>query len=287
MNNARRLLIAFVLSVFYGSMPMAMASDTADSSFNFQDAATVTEGVAQITAALKAQGMQIVRVIDHAAAAAELSLPLRPTTVILFTDPKVDTRLIQRSQTTAIDLPQKILVWEAASGEIQLSYNPSGYLADRHRIVPRDQLLRRVTERLSQFGPVEDGLVSVESRQSVEATVVTLRTLLAESGFGVLPTIDHQAIAQTAHQRRLRPTQLLIFGNPTVGTRLMQNRQTIGIDLPLKFLIWEDRQGKVFITYNDPQFIGSRHNIQGLDEILANIARALANFASQTAQPAP
>jgi uncharacterized protein (DUF302 family) len=287
MNSYRKLLIPFVFfGLFQGSVTRVAASDTPDPPFNLQDAATVAEAVAQITAALEDQDLDIVGVIDHAAAAAGVGLVLRPTTVILFTDPDLDTQLIRRSQTIGIDLPQKILVWEDAAGEIRLSYNPPGYLADRHGIVPRDSLLRRVGERLGQFGTLEDGLMSIESLQSVEATIATLRNLLTQARFGLLPTIDHQAIAEEA-DRRLRPAQLLIFGNPAVGTQLMQNQQAIGIDLPLKYLVWEDRQGRVFISYNDPRFIGARHNIQGLGNVLGNIANALANFANQAAQPAP
>jgi uncharacterized protein (DUF302 family) len=81
----------------------------------------------------------------------------------------------------------------------------------------------------------------------------------------------------------LRPTELVIFGNPKVGTPLMQCKQTVAIDLPQKMLIWEDESGLVWISYNEPQYISDRHNIQGCDENIGKIKTALSNFANSAA----
>jgi uncharacterized protein (DUF302 family) len=94
--------------------------------------------------------------------------------------------------------------------------------------------------------------------------------------------VDHAAIAAN-EGRFLLPTQLVIFGNPRVGTLLMQNEQTIGIDLPLKILVWQARDGRVFTTYNDPQFIARRHNVDGADTILTGIANTLKNLTTAAA----
>jgi uncharacterized protein (DUF302 family) len=110
----------------------------------------------------------------------------------------------------------------------------------------------------------------VQSTRSVDDTIATLQAELQQRGFAVRPVTDHSAEPERGH-KRVRSTKLLIFGNPRAGTLLMQNRQTIGIDLPMKFLVWEDRGGQVFITYNDIVFIARRHGIEGLDPLLSTI----------------
>jgi uncharacterized protein (DUF302 family) len=98
----------------------------------------------------------------------------------------------------------------------------------------------------------------------------------------VFARIDHAAGAAKAG-KSLPPTELVIFGNPKVGTPLMLCSRSIAIDLPQKALIWEDASGAVWISYNDPQFLKLRHNTQGCDPVLGKIATALANFANKAA----
>ena len=73
---------------------------------------------------------------------------------------------------------------------------------------------------------------------------------------------------------------MLIFGNPKVGTPLMQCSPSIAIDLPQKALIWQDKRGQVWLAYNDPKFLALRHDVSGCDEVLAKVATALGNFAA-------
>ena len=79
---------------------------------------------------------------------------------------------------------------------------------------------------------------------------------------------------------KLRPTELLIFGNPKLGTHFFTSNQTAGIDLPMKALAWEDKNGQVWLTYNDPKYIARRHGIKDRDEIVVKMSRALGKFAS-------
>lgn len=125
----------------------------------------------------------------------------------------------------------------------------------------------------------DDGLVTIESSHSVDETFNRLRTAIENSdALTVIATVDHAANAQNAGMQ-LPPTRLIIFGNPNLGTPLMQSSRTIGIDLPQKFLVWEDMGGQVFITYNDPAYLSRRHGIGGQDEILEQISTALRNLA--------
>lgn len=254
-------------------------SSRAGGGFAIEDAASVSEAVAEITSTLERQGFEIVAVIDHAANAAGVGRELRPTTVILARDPRSDLRLLRRGQTLGIDLPLKFLVWEDEVGEIRLKFNDVGYLTDRHDIRLRDFQLRRLDRVMEQFGGLDRGLLSIESAQSVAATVAVLRGVLEAAGFAIPVVIDYRADSGRSGLY-LRPTTLMIFGNPNVGTQLMQNRQEIGLDLPQKFLVWENWKGEVQIAWNDPAFVAQRAGVQGLETLLSNIANALANFAA-------
>ncbi|MDG4881401.1 DUF302 domain-containing protein [Mesorhizobium sp. WSM4884] len=105
-----------------------------------------------------------------------------------------------------------------------------------------------------------DGLVSVESRFGVAETIDRLVDTITCAGLRVFARIDHAA---GAHEigAALRPTELLIFGHPKGGTPLMQDRQLAGIDLPVKALAWEDAQGKVWLSYNEAQWLAERHGL--------------------------
>ena len=104
----------------------------------------------------------------------------------------------------------------------------------------------------------EDGLVTKASKFSVKKTLDRLETNLQGKKITVFARIDHAAGASSVAMP-LKATELLIFGNPKVGTRLMRSNQTIGIDLPLKILVWQDAGGNVWLTYNDPSWLARRH----------------------------
>jgi len=119
------------------------------------------------------------------------------------------------------------------------------------------------------------GLVSIRSRNAVKGTVDRLEASLKAKGITVFARIDHAAGA-AAIGMPLRLTELLIFGSPIAGTPLMQVDQTIGIDLPLKALVWEEASGGVWIAYNDPAWVAVRH---GLRHDTADAVHAMAGVA--------
>lgn len=128
-----------------------------------------------------------------------------------------------------------------------------------------------------------DGLIAVKSSHDVKATADKLESVLKEKGMTVMARIDHQQGAEKAGLE-LRATEVVIFGNPKVGTPLMQCAQSVAIDLPQKALIWEDANGDVWLGYNDPQYLKSRHGLEGCDEVLEKISGALGNFAEAATQ---
>ena len=116
-----------------------------------------------------------------------------------------------------------------------------------------------------------NGLVTIESRHSVDETVQKLKQILDSKGVKLFTVIDHSGAAEDAGMH-MPPTKLLVFGNPKAGTPLMIASPTIAIDLPLKLLVWEDSAGTVRISYNDPAYLQARHGLP--TELAKNIAAA-------------
>ena len=122
-----------------------------------------------------------------------------------------------------------------------------------------------------------DGMIRKQSAHGVYATIDRLKTILEEKGLTIFADIDHSAGAKRAGLE-LRPTRMLIFGNPKLGTPLMQASASTAIDLPQKAVAFRDAEGKVWLVYNDPGYLKSRHGIEGRDEVLKKITGALGNF---------
>lgn len=127
------------------------------------------------------------------------------------------------------------------------------------------------------------GMKTVKSVHSVADTLTKLEGILASKGMTVFARINHAEGAEKAGME-LRPTEVLIFGNPKVGTPLMQCSQTIAIDLPQKMLAWEAEDGTVWLGYNNPVYLKGRHDTEGCDEVFKKVSGALSNFAKAASQ---
>ncbi|NJM97677.1 MAG: DUF302 domain-containing protein [Phormidesmis sp. RL_2_1] len=129
------------------------------------------------------------------------------------------------------------------------------------------------------------GLVIKPSPHSVLETESRFVSILEEKGLNVLTTVDHAQNAEGAGLT-LRPTRVVLFGNPQLGTPLMQCNQSIAIDLPQKMLIWEDESGQVQIAYNDPRYLGGRHRLGECgNDVIKQIASALDTFSNGAISP--
>ncbi len=129
------------------------------------------------------------------------------------------------------------------------------------------------------FAQVDSGLVTFESAYTIDETQAKLEVAIENAGLKIVLVLNHAENASNVGLD-LRPTRLVLFGNPNVGTPLMQDAQTVAIDLPQKMLIWEDNQGRVFVSYNDPMYLKTRHDIEDQDQRLNNISGALQNLAT-------
>ena len=123
-----------------------------------------------------------------------------------------------------------------------------------------------------------EGVVTVQSQHGIKMTGDKLVMALKNKGMTIFNRIDHAA-GGAGVGLTIRPTELIIFGNPMLGTLLMQCAQTTAIDLPMKALIYENDKGQVLLSYNDPGYLKSRHQIAGCEKPLAKVTQALANFA--------
>ena len=128
-----------------------------------------------------------------------------------------------------------------------------------------------------------DGMIAIKSAHSVKDTITKFETVAKERGLHIFARIDHAAGAQKIG-KTLRPTELLIFGNPQGGTPLMECAQTAGIDLPLKALAWQDASGQVWLGYNDPQFLAARHGAKDCGPVAAGLRNALDGLAGAATQ---
>ena len=134
-----------------------------------------------------------------------------------------------------------------------------------------------------QAASAADGLLAIKSPHSAQATMNRLEAVVKERGLTVFARIDHAAGAAKVG-KNLRPTELLIFGNPQGGTPLMECAQTLGIDLPLKALVWEDTAGQVWLGTNDSMYLAKRHEVPAC-AAAANVAKAVAGLAAAAVAP--
>ena len=128
------------------------------------------------------------------------------------------------------------------------------------------------------------GMVIQPSAHDAATTMARLETAVTTKGFAVVARINH-ADAATKVGKRLRPTELIIFGNPKVGTALMQSEQTVGLDLPIRVLVWEAEDGTVSLGYNDPAYLTERHGIGDRQAVIDKMSAALAGLARAATAP--
>jgi uncharacterized protein (DUF302 family) len=116
---------------------------------------------------------------------------------------------------------------------------------------------------------MDNGIVNHPSNHSVDQTVERFQEILRSKGITLFALIDHSGEAEKVGMK-MPPTKLLVFGSPKAGTPLMLAAPTIALDLPLKILIWEDGQGKVWLSHNSPEYLTKRHNLP--QDLVKNIA---------------
>ena len=130
-----------------------------------------------------------------------------------------------------------------------------------------------------------EGLLSIRSRFGPKETMDRLEAAIRAQGMKIFARIDHAAGASEAGLE-LRPTEVIIFGNARGGTPLMQSVQTIGIDLPLKALVWEDASGTTWLSYNEPSWIAQRYGVANAEPVVSKMSAALSAMSRKATENA-
>lgn len=261
----------------------------------FQSALSINDSYSNLKTALEDnENIRIVQELNHSQNAASVDMDLEPTQIIFFGNPNLGTPLMQENQLAGLDLPQKVLFYEEEE-EVFAVYNSTEYLASRYG-VGEVESLSQISGALSnlvgkaveaeaeltedQNVDLHEGIENVESNNDFETTYDNLKlSIEANENISVVAELDHQQNAENAGME-LRPTRVIMFGNPNLGTPLMQSKRSIGVDLPQKMLVWEDEDGTVHISYNDPTFLKDKHHLEGNEEQIEQISRALEMLAS-------
>ena len=236
------------------------------------------------------QAISILAEIDHSANARAVGRVLNPTKIVFFGNPVLGTPLMQKNQLAGLDLPQKVLFFENNDALVYAMYNAVAYLNSRYELLdistlePLSSALENLTNTATNaevqragnlIVETREGIITIESNRNFEQTYSNLENAISsDEKLQIFVQLDHQANAESVGME-LRPTKLIIFGSPNLETPLMQNSQTAGLDLPLKMLIWEDQDGSVKISYNDPLYLQRRHGINGNETQLQQIATIL------------
>jgi len=262
----------------------------------------VAETAQRVQDALAEAGM-VTATVDHQANAESVGAELRPTTLVIGGAPMAGTPLMLEDQRAGMDLPQKYLSWEDESGQVWLGYNSAEYVAAQAGIDTGSEALAGLMEgsagvaagasgtaaAASEGAPVvvyENYLVEQVSDVSVEEAIARYQGAFTAAGLMSPGTVDHQGGAESIGAE-LRPTQVTYAGNPELGTPLIAARQTMGIDLPTRFLAWQDENGTVNVGHVDINVLAERHGVTGVDDVLAMVEMGTGNLTSAAAGEDP
>ena len=257
---------------------------------------SVAEATTELEAILnQSQASCIVAKIDHQANAASVDQYLRPTTVVLFGNPTLGTPLMQSNPLTGLDLPQRIVIYENEHGDTHIDFRKSDYLRARYSLNGVDDQLETMSNAMSSLArksigteiaissgaipDAEEGIVKIKSNNSFSSTCDKLISSIEHAEqLKLITTLDHSTNAERAGMS-LAPSRVVVFGNPSVGTKLMQSSQSIGLDLPLSMLIYQDHNNDVVIAFNDPVFMAERYGITDQNEVISSMSNGLETLA--------
>lgn len=256
--------------------------------------ANVDDGVAMVRAKLEKEGFEIVVVIDHARGAGTANVIFPPNVIIVARPPKdIERDILKTSKTIGIELPLKFHVYEDEDGKVRLGTNSIGYLYDRHDVKPANNAARLIDKFNEQFGKEERGLITIQSHRTLEDTVSALQeAILRVPGIRLPFVVDLGAKRSSDDNHGNRDERnggqqpsaekgpvVIGFGNPEGATPLViQAERRIGIDLPLKFLVWYGDNGEVNVTTNDFRYIADRHNLKQYDEFVSIVMKDVLGF---------
>ena len=231
--------------------------------------------------------------INHTLNAQSTGLEIRNTRLILFNDLSSATSLIKANQLAGLDLPQRIMVYEDVDANVFATYNSTAFLGARYDLSSSQlQNLRNslqnfatlatnnvISENASTNVTLGQGIITLVSQNDFNTTYNKLRNAISDdANLTIISEVNHQTDAQTIGVS-LDPTSLIVFGNPDLGSPIIGESQTAGLDLPQKMLVWEDSDGGVNISYNNPNFLADRFSVLNNTEVIDEMSSAMASLA--------
>ncbi len=236
--------------------------------------------------------------IEHSKNAEKANLELAEASVLIFGNPRQGTLLMQNDQLAGLDLPLKMLIYDE-DNQIKITYNSINYLKKRYELKEAKNLneinkgLRNIAtkasgSRVKKSGKFKmnkhQGIISEISEFDFNTAYERLITAIKENpNLEIFSEIDHFKNAEKVDMG-LRPTRLIVFGNPKIGTPIMKDNAKIALEFPLKFLVWRDEAGVVKISYNDPAFLANRFNLTKNIPQLETMKSALENLSKNAAK---
>jgi uncharacterized protein (DUF302 family) len=241
----------------------------------------VDETAQRVQDALSAVGM-VTATLDHQANAESVGEELRPTTLVIGGAPEAGTPLLLEAQEVGIDLPQKYLSWQDEAGAVWLAYNSAEYVATQAGIATDSDSLSGLMEGSAGLAAEASGTdepasggaavsqydgyrIEQVSDGSVDEAIARYEAAFTGAGLEPLATVDHQAGAASIGAD-LRPTQVTYVGNPELGSPLIAAEQTVGIDLPARYLAWEEENGEVTVAHVDIDVIAEQQRTSPLPQ---------------------
>lgn len=239
------------------------------------------------------EDISIMAELNHSNNAEAAGMDLQDSRIIFFGNPEMGTQVMQRNQLAGLELPLRVLFYEKDEQAVAL-FNSASYMERRYGLGGAS-ILDRISSNLDGlvgnalntqvvWGKSPDirnsqGIKTVQSKQNFTETYSALKKLIEDNEeLRIVAEVDHGANAAAAGLK-LRPTRLIIFGNPNLGTPIMQSTISAGLDLPQKMLVWEDENGDVNISFNTPQFLQFRHGFKGLRTEIETIGTSLNDMA--------
>lgn len=235
--------------------------------------------------------LNLVAKVDHAADSEEA---IEANTLFVFGNPNVSSPLMKEGQTAGVDLPMKVVVWKDQNNAVHVALNAPDYVAKRHGIESlglfRSQLettLGSVIEAgtgvsvgsMPQAEEIaveaEEGLITEESQNSVDNTFRGFKKQIEENeDWSIVLEVNHTNNAEKVG-RTISPTRLLMLKNSEMTSPLVAGKQSLGIEFPVRLLIYETKKAEILVSYDDPEYLAERHGLEGQQERLDTLSRAL------------
>ena len=287
-------LIKYFFLVFFCGIQLAMAQEKdKDHLMLTRSDYSFDETNLRLTKTLKQNNsLTLFTEIRHSEQAEEAGLELSDKSLFIFGNPKQGTLLMQCDQLAGLDLPLKILVYKE-DDETHVTYSSINYLKKRYELKKVKNLslinkgLKKIASKASGNRVKKSGKFKLEKHQGIISEIsefdfnTTYERLVSaietNPNLKIFSEIDHFKNAEEINLG-LRPTRLIIFGNPKIGTPIMQQNAKIALELPVKFLVWRDEAGVVKISYNDPVFLAERFKITNNIPELETMKNALENL---------